>query len=316
MALERNWAAIEPRPLTANGTSLGVVTVASTAGFRTKMKVGLRSDTQQPSAYQVQIVLSPTQMIVGAIGAKVGRDAFEDVSRFTVADNATIHAAEQPKNNIPEKDHYAAVYEADPVVADRNILVDKNGEFYGSVKDNQGINRLAVDGQFHAEVDVQVDVDVDGAYDPTTNPDPDSMANIAHARSNPTNATHQTQRPTAKRGTTDTDTVSSDVSIHDHDGNKYDVRNPLPTTGGFEKFFELIAASKWMELANYDEVVPTYSPDRTVLTLAYMEDGVTIGEAVITYTSLDTWSLKLNRYINEDDGSQLLDDDGTPLNLD
>lgn len=316
MALERKWLAIEPSALTADGTTFGGIQIPDTAGYRTKMKIGLKSDTQQPSIFQVKEVISKTVMIVGPIGSEVGRAAGANVSRFTLADNATIHAAEQTKNEIPDKDHYAAVYEADPVVADRVIAVDKRGEFYDSVRDNAGLNRLAVDGQFHAEVDVQVDVDVDGAYDPTTNPDPDSVGLIGHARSNPTGPTDQTQRQTAKRGTSDTDTVSADVAIHDHDGNKFDIRNPLPVTGSFEKFFEIIAASKWMELATYDEVVPTYSAGNSILTMAYKEDGVTIGEAIVTFTSLDTWSIKLNRFINEDDGSQLQDDDGTPLNLD
>ena len=131
MALERKWLSIAPRPLIADGLPFGAIQVASTAGFRTKMKIGLKSDTQQPAQFQVQEVISETVLIVGKPGPTVGRGAGEDVSRFKVLDNATIHASEQDKNNIPEKDHYQAVYEADPVVADRVIQVDENGNFYG-----------------------------------------------------------------------------------------------------------------------------------------------------------------------------------------
>jgi hypothetical protein len=77
-------------------------------------------------------------------------------------------------------------------------------------------------------VDVQVDVDVDGFYDITDNPDPDNVGLISHERSNPTDETHQTQRITAKRGTTNTDVVAQDVSLHDHLGNEYSVLNPMP----------------------------------------------------------------------------------------
>lgn len=130
MALERRWTAILPRPLTANGSALGVIEVADTAGFRTKMKVGLKSNTQPARQFQVQEVLSTTKLIVGAPGPKVGRDAYADVSMYTVADGATISAAEQDKNNVPEKDHYSAVYEGDPVIADRVLNVDQYGRPY------------------------------------------------------------------------------------------------------------------------------------------------------------------------------------------
>ena len=112
-------------------------------------------------------------------------------------------------------------------MAFRNILVDKYGDKIDSRRDSNGVNRLAVDGQFSAEVDVQVDVDVDGYYDPTTNPDPDNIGLIGHTRNTTPNQTHQVQRITAKKGTTDTDTISQDVSIHDHLGNQFTEDNPM-----------------------------------------------------------------------------------------
>ncbi len=308
--------AVQPRLFTSNGSPHGAIIVADTAGFRTKQVAYLLKTATPPLPVQVKRVLSPTMLIVGLVDNKIASWTPLDVSAYTVASGASIGAEEQNKNNIPGDDHYRAIYESDPVVADRAILVDKYGQHIDNIVDNNGVNRLAVDGQFHAEVDVQVDVDIDGFYDPSTNPDPDNIGLIGHTRSNPTNQTHQVQRQTAKRGTTDTDTVSADVAIHDHEGNRYDQFNPLPVTGSFEKFFELIVASKWMELANYDEVIPTYSAGNTILTLAYKEDGALLGEAVITYTSLTTWSLKLNRYIDDDDGTVLQDDDDTALNLD
>ncbi len=132
MALERFWSAIPATSLTSNGTSHGILTIADTAGLYTKQAVSLFSDTRQPIQLQVQEVLSPTELVLGPIGPKVGRQAFTNISAYLVSDNAKISAVQQPKNNIPEKDHYSAIYESDPVVADRTISVDQYGRTYNS----------------------------------------------------------------------------------------------------------------------------------------------------------------------------------------
>jgi len=132
MALERKWSAVAARPLTANGTSLGIITVSDTAGFRSKQAVILTSSSQS-SVYQVLEVTSPTTLILGLPGAKIGRSNFTDVSAYLTSDNATLSAPEQDRQaNPPDKDHYAAVYESDPVVADRIVMVDQYGRIYGN----------------------------------------------------------------------------------------------------------------------------------------------------------------------------------------
>lgn len=132
MALERKWQAVNATPLTADGTQLGLITLADTAGLRTKQAVYLKSNTKPMTAFQVQEVLSPTEVILGAPGARVGRENFVDLSAWTVADAAILGAPEQNKQaNPPDKDHYSAIYESDPVVADRVIFVDQYGRFYG-----------------------------------------------------------------------------------------------------------------------------------------------------------------------------------------
>jgi hypothetical protein len=109
--------------------------------------------------------------------------------------------------------------------------------------------------------------------------------------------------------------VSQDVSLHDHSGNEYTGLNPVPVSTTYEKFFELIGNSKWMDLANYDEVVPTFAGND--LTLTYKENGAILGIAVITdFPSNTGWNLTLTRYLDDDDGTPLEDDDGTFLNLD
>lgn len=168
MALERNWQAVPPRLFTSNGTAQSVVTISDTSGFYTKSVVSIKSDSQPPSNFQVLRVLSATQMLIGSLTAQIGKaNPAIDLSIYTVADNATIEAGEQKKNNIPSDDHYSAVYEADPVVADRVINVDKHGKFYDEN------NRLPVDASVTVVVP-PLTVDLD-ALTPPDQADPDNI---------------------------------------------------------------------------------------------------------------------------------------------
>ena len=314
--LEKRWAAVPAQSFTADGTAEGKITISDASLFKVKQQVVLRSNTVlSRDDLEVKRVTDKNTLYVGPRAGNI--DSRADLSAYLTANSAVILANEQLRSKIPEQEIERHTYEEEPVVARRSVLVDKLGNKIDNVVDSNGVNRIAVDGMFTAEVDVQVDVDIDGDYDPILNPDPDSIGLIGHTRSNPTNQTHQVQRQTAKRGTVDTDTVSADVSLHDNNGNAYTSLNPLPTSGSFEKFFTVIAASKWMELAVYDHVVPTFSMGNTVLTLDYYEDDALLGQAVITGVDSPTaWDMKLNRYIDEDDGTPLEDDDDSLLNLD
>lgn len=318
MAIEQKWPAVAPQLFIADGGQYGIIKVSSAAGFKVKQKVVITAIGQNTIQAQVKRVMGPDTIVVGPFPTEQNKNtltARTDLTLYTVAASASIYAEEQDKVKLKPDDILQAVYRQEPGTTIGVEIDDQYGNPIDSVRDNNGINRLAVDGQFHAEVDVQVDVDVDGFYDSVTNPDPDNIGIIGHTRSLSTGQAQQQQRITAKRGTLDTDTVSQDISLHDAQGNAYTTINPVPTSSTYEKFFALIGSSNWMKLANYDAVVPSFAGND--LTLAYKEDGVTIGEAVITnYTSLTGWDLKLNRYINDDNGSQLLDDDNTPLNLD
>lgn len=318
MAIEQKWPAVAPQLFTANGGQYGVIKVVSAAGFKVKQKVSISAVGQDTIQLQVKRVIGPDTIIVGPFPTTQQTNtltARTDLTAYTVAASAYILAEEQDKAKLKPEDILQAVYRQEPGTTIGVEIDDQYGNPIDSVRDSKGLNRLAVDGQFHAEVDVQVDVDVDGFYDAETNPDPDNIGLIGHTRSTDTDQTDQVQRITAKRGTVDTDTVSQDVSLHDAQGNAYTATNPLPTSSTYEKFFTLINGSNWMKLANYDSVIPSFVGNN--LTLTYREDGALLGEAVITnYVSQNGWDLKLNRYINDDDGTQLLDDDNTPLNLD
>lgn len=318
MAIEKKWLAVPPQLFTSNGGQHGVIKIADASGFKVKQKAVVTAVGLPDLPVQIKRVLGPDTVIVGPFPntqENNGLAARTDLTLYTVAASSYIYAQEQDKVILKPDDIWQAVYRQEPGTTLGVEIDDKYGNPIDSVRDNSGINRLAVDGQFHAEVDVQVDVDVDGYYDPTDNPDPDNIGLIGHTRSTDTDQTDQIQRITAKRGTLDTDTVSQDVSLHDNQGNAYTNINPLPISSTYEKFFTLINGSNWMKLGNYDSVVPSFIGNN--LTLTYREDGALLGEAVVTnYTSLNGWDLKLNRYINDDDGAQLLDDDDTPLNLD
>jgi hypothetical protein len=134
MAFEQMLAAVPPQAFTANGTNLGVVTIASTAGFYIKQKINLQSNTiPNQILLQIKNILSDTQLIVGPNNNSLKADPknYTDISTYLVADNATISAPEQNNFPIPGDDHYNTVFLPAPVMADRVVWVDPYGNFYG-----------------------------------------------------------------------------------------------------------------------------------------------------------------------------------------
>ena len=132
MALEKKWLTVTTAPFTANGTAQGIVTMADTAGYKVKGKAFIAATGQQVIELQVQRVISSTQLILGPIGSTPEPQNFQNISAYTVAANAVIGFVEQSKNKIKPDDIEQAVYEADPTVALRNVLVDQYGRFYNN----------------------------------------------------------------------------------------------------------------------------------------------------------------------------------------
>ena len=135
MAIEKKWLAVPPRLMTADGTTLGVITTTSTRNLRVKMAVVLQAPAIPPTRLQVKKVLSQTQFIVGPFPdtntqGKAGLKTVSDVSVYTVAAGSFWLTEEQDKS-IPKSDDIdQAVYEQEPVVAKRTISVDEFGNFY------------------------------------------------------------------------------------------------------------------------------------------------------------------------------------------
>jgi hypothetical protein len=172
MAFEKKLQKVLPLAFTADGTEFGVITVSDTAGFRVKQIVAISSDTpQSEKALQVKDVISDTQLIVGLNDNKLGPQAYTDVSTYTVVLNSKISAAVQDKPGIPPDPHYFAVYEGDPVVADRVVNVDKYGRMLDTVIGPDGKVRLATDATVTIET-LQVRLD---ALTPPTQPAPDNV---------------------------------------------------------------------------------------------------------------------------------------------
>jgi hypothetical protein len=148
MAIEKSWSAVAPQLFTADGTALGIVTVASTAGFKVKQTVVVVNPpvfpATVPTQKQVQVkrVISSTQLIVGPLLSSL-QPAYkqegasllsrrEDISAFTVALGAYIYAEEQPKAVLKPDDIIQAVYDQEPAVAIRTTGVDQFGNYYTS----------------------------------------------------------------------------------------------------------------------------------------------------------------------------------------
>jgi hypothetical protein len=125
MAIEKFWPAVPPQLFTADGTTLGVVTIGNTAGFKVKQNVTIQSTSPNDEVnVQVKRVLSSTQLIVGPVPESLqppikqqGNTLLsvrEDISNFTTASGAFIYAGEQPKVIVPMADIVQAVYRQEP----------------------------------------------------------------------------------------------------------------------------------------------------------------------------------------------------------
>jgi hypothetical protein len=142
LAIEKSWEAVPPQLLTSNGTTLGVVNVASAAGFKVKQLVTIANAFPSTLSVQAQIkrVVSPGQFIVGPVPLSL-QPAYKqegasllsrrlDISAYTVSAGAYVYAAESPKVILPIPDIAQAVYEQEPTCAIRTTGVDQFGNFY------------------------------------------------------------------------------------------------------------------------------------------------------------------------------------------
>lgn len=167
MAIERKWEGVS-QFFVNNGTLNGIIVVPDASGFFAKQKVTLTSDTQPAKQYEVRRV-TPTSVQVGEINTQF--TTYADVTAYTIADNAKITAPEQDKPTLKPDDIWQAIYQRDPAVALRNLLVSKFGIPIDTVVDLEGRTRLAVDAAVSVE-GLAVTID---ALTPPNKPDPSNI---------------------------------------------------------------------------------------------------------------------------------------------
>ena len=135
--LEKRFYAVPPQAFTADGTVNGVITIAANACtlFKVKMRVILTATGLPPLELEVKeidgndnIQVGPFPNKLGAPGQNTGITARTNISAYTVALGATISADEQKRPAIDYSELMRAVYDEEPTVALRTVIVDECGD--------------------------------------------------------------------------------------------------------------------------------------------------------------------------------------------
>lgn len=158
---EKRLKAVSPVAFAANGTSTGQITLPSTANFKVKQQVILKSSSAGPAIFEVKRVDSDTVLYVGLVGGKITDRV--DISMYLMADGANISAPEQTRPSIPEQEIERLTYEEEPTVARRVVIVD---QFGNKITED---NPLPVDATISVVVP-PITVDIDAFND-----DPDNI---------------------------------------------------------------------------------------------------------------------------------------------
>jgi hypothetical protein len=133
---EKRWPTIILAPISIANH---VVTVSDTVGLHTKQKVVLSKAGEDTQEFEIKRVLSDTELIIGSIGGDI--NDFQNPTQFS---GGMLVMSEQIRNHFGSEVVMRAVYEEEPAVALRNVLVSKYGQHADYINKN-GINRLAVD---------------------------------------------------------------------------------------------------------------------------------------------------------------------------
>jgi hypothetical protein len=131
--IEKRLKAITPRLLISNGTLNGSLAIKSTRPFKVKQYVIVSATSFPPLELEIKEINAPTELIVGPRNGSINTRT--DISAYTVALSASILANEQKRPSIPFEEITRAVYAEEPIVANRSVLVDQDGEYIGNVDD-------------------------------------------------------------------------------------------------------------------------------------------------------------------------------------
>lgn len=125
--MEKRWPEVPPQAFTADGTDNGLVTLADTTMFKVKEKVYIAGSALPTIHLEVKDVISLTMLVVGPQRGSILMTT--DVSAYTVAAGSNIYTTEPQQRPAINSDEYMrAVYDEEPTVALRSVLVDELGD--------------------------------------------------------------------------------------------------------------------------------------------------------------------------------------------
>lgn len=142
--LQSKWPTVLLSPISISNH---IITVTSTVGLHTKQKVRLSKINIPSQDFIIKRIISDTQLQVGQIDTDFVN--YENPVQF---DGGRLEMYEQERDKMSSEIVIRAVYEEEPAVALRNILVDRHGQHY--TQDNP----LPVSGSFSIEIGNEVEI--------------------------------------------------------------------------------------------------------------------------------------------------------------
>jgi hypothetical protein len=119
---------VGPFAFIEDGKSNGIVKIEDASCFKVKMTVILTADGKDSLQLEIKRVVDFNTLILGPTGQ--GIYTRSDLSGYTLNLSPSLKAPEQERKKIPDVDYERAVYEEEPTVAKRSVLVDKLGRSY------------------------------------------------------------------------------------------------------------------------------------------------------------------------------------------
>jgi hypothetical protein len=132
MANEKKWLATGPYSVVSSGTSDGKLTLSSALGLHVKQRIQLRDPILPEIALEIKKVTgapsgSTTIFPVIEVG-RVGAPLLDRVDVSSYGLTSSVFAPEQNRNAIPLNEIQRQIYEEEPAVAQREVLVDSFGQ--------------------------------------------------------------------------------------------------------------------------------------------------------------------------------------------
>jgi hypothetical protein len=128
MAYEKRLPRVSARSFISNGTATGKITVSDSRAFKVKQQVVITANTLPNLELEIKAVEDMSTVLVGPRGSNIGDRT--NLTGYTTSLSAAILANEQRRPSIPLEEFSRAVFEEEPTVALRSILVDKLGNNY------------------------------------------------------------------------------------------------------------------------------------------------------------------------------------------